>query len=98
MNMGPTFVRFQNVGRRVPGGAWWLVMAPGLMLIFMAIAILVWPQLLAYMVASVILFLGVTVTGWGWSLRQIEKRGKNQQVSQMHHEPSASETVIYYDR
>ena len=34
----------------------------------------------------------------GWSLRQIEKRGQNQQVDQTRSEPSASETVIYYER
>lgn len=96
--MQSTFVRFQRFGRQVPGGAWWLVMAPGLLLIFMAVAILIWPELLAYMVASVILFFGVTITGWGWSLRRIEKRQSNQQLNQMSNERHAGDTVIYYER
>lgn len=70
----PIFVQFSRYGRRAAGGAWWLVMAPGLLLMGMALAILVWPQLLAYMVASVILFVGLWLTVWGWSLRQAERR------------------------
>jgi cytochrome c oxidase assembly factor CtaG len=39
-----------------------------------ALAILVWPELLAYMVASVLLFAGVTLMLWSWRLRQAEQR------------------------
>lgn len=80
MFSGMKFVRFvrngAQAGSQVPSSAWWLVMAPGLLLVFMALAILVWPELLAYMVAFAILFAGGALTVWGWSLRQIEKRMK----------------------
>ncbi|MEM7127475.1 MAG: hypothetical protein AAF702_14180 [Chloroflexota bacterium] len=79
------------------GISWWLVMAPGLLLISVAIAILIWPELLAYIVASVIFFIGTSVTGWGWSLRQAERRRMRQQ-SQMDQNSNASDAVIYYER
>ncbi|MDQ3249602.1 MAG: hypothetical protein M3Q45_10420 [Chloroflexota bacterium] len=72
----PIFVRFQQYGQRFSGGAWWLVMAPGLVLSLFALAILVWPQLLAYMVAGILLFAGVSLTLWGWSMRQVERRNR----------------------
>jgi hypothetical protein len=68
------FTRWRSYRRLVSSGAWWLVMAPGLMLMFAAIAILIWPELLAYLVATVMLFAGVSLTFWGWTLRQVEQR------------------------
>lgn len=70
----PFFVHINNFSRRATSGAWWVVMAPGLMLTLMALAIIVWPELLAYLVASVLLFVGISLTVWGWSLRQLERR------------------------
>jgi hypothetical protein len=74
------FVRFGNYGRRVASGGWWLVMMPGLLLTLIAIAILIWPELLAYMVASVLLFAGISLSLWGWSLRQAEKQQRRDSV------------------
>lgn len=51
-----------------------MIMAPGLFLTLMALAILVWPELLAYMVAGVLLFIGVMLIGWSLALRQAERR------------------------
>lgn len=108
--MGPSFVRFQQFGRQMPSSAWWMVTAPGLMLMALAVAILVWPELLAYMVAFLILSLGITVTGWGLRLRQVERNGRSAQrqgrsqvdqqtvVNPFQDEPKASDTVIYYER
>jgi hypothetical protein len=49
----PMFIRFQRYGQQFTGntvgGAWWLLMAPGIALTLVALAILVWPELLAYM-------------------------------------------------
>ena len=70
----PGFIRFRSYSNRVSGGAWWLIMAPGLALTFAALAILIWPELLAYLVATVMLFAGVSLTFWGWSMRQLERR------------------------
>ena len=77
----PGFIRFRSYGQRISGGGWWLVMAPGLALTFVALAILIWPELLAYLIATVMLFAGVSLTVWGWSMRQIERRrGRNNAV------------------
>ncbi|MBX3011554.1 MAG: hypothetical protein KF832_08595 [Caldilineaceae bacterium] len=63
------FTTFQRQGRGFSGG-WWLAMGPGLFLTVMALAILIWPELLAYMVAGVLLFAGISLLGWGWTLRR----------------------------
>jgi Flp pilus assembly protein TadB len=74
----PMFFRFQRYGQQFTGnawgGAWWLLMAPGIALTLVALAILVWPELLAYMVASVLLFAGVTLMAWSWRMRRVERR------------------------
>lgn len=69
----PSFTNFSRQSRVISGG-WWLVMAPGLLLTVVALAILVWPELLAYMVAGVLLFAGVSLTTWAWALRRAERR------------------------
>lgn len=80
----PLFVRLQSLGQRFVninnplGAAWWLLMAPGVGFIAVAVAILLWPALLAYMVASVLLFIGLTLVAWSWRLRRVER-----QVQQM---------------
>lgn len=66
------FVHFERYQRNM-GGAW-LLMAPGFFLTLMAIAILLWPELLAYLVASVLLFAGLTLLTWGWTMRQVTRR------------------------
>jgi hypothetical protein len=72
------FMRFQRYGQQfasnAAGGAWWLLMTPGIALSLVALAILVWPELLAYMVASVLLFAGVTLMIWSWRMRRVERR------------------------
>ncbi len=68
------FAKVYRFGRSGMNGAWWALMAPGLMLSLMALAILIWPQLLAYMVASALLFAGLSLSAWGWSIRQAQKR------------------------
>jgi Flp pilus assembly protein TadB len=74
----PAFIRFQRYGQRFTGnalsGAWWVLMAPGIALTLVALAILVWPELLAYMVASLLLFVGITLMVWSWRMRRVERR------------------------
>ncbi len=74
----PMFIRMQSYGQRLVGndssGMWWLLMTPGVMLTVVALAILAWPELLAYMVAGVLLFAGVTLMVWGWRMRRVEQR------------------------
>jgi hypothetical protein len=50
----------------------WLV--PGILLILLALAIVLWPELLAYLVAGAIMTAGIVVTAWGWAMRQATRR------------------------
>lgn len=73
----PIFVRVRSSRWMQPGGrASWLLMVPGLALIALALAILIWPELLAYLVAAAILVAGVILTGWGWGVRQSARRAQ----------------------
>jgi hypothetical protein len=85
----PIFLRSQQFDARFTGngtgGVWWLLMAPGIALTLLALAILVWPELLAYMVASVLLFAGVTLMLWSWRLRRAEQR-MHQDVATIDHQ------------
>lgn len=67
------YTTFQRRSRVLPGGGS-LVMVPGLFLILMALAILAWPELLAYLVAGVLLFAGILLIGWSLALRQAQRR------------------------
>ena len=48
-------------------------MMPGLSLIGVALAMIIWPALLAYFIASMLLGVGVALTALGWRLRRIEQ-------------------------
>ncbi len=82
MNDSSVFVRFGNYGRRMAGmgrgGGWWLLMTPGMGLILFALAILIWPELLAYMVASALLMVGLLLVSWSLAMRRMEKRMRSQ--------------------
>lgn len=58
---------------------WLLLLTPGIGLILMAVAILIWPQLLAYMIALVMLAGGITLTGWALTMRSAQKQRQAQQ-------------------
>ncbi len=78
----PIFVHINNFGQRfgqrAGGTAGWLLMGPGLALAAVGLSILIWPELLAYMVAGLFLFAGLTLAGWGWQISQAQKRMQNQ--------------------
>lgn len=78
-NGSPVFVRMRTMGARA-GSLGWLAMAPGLFLILAALAIIIWPQLLAYLVALLLLAAGVVLTGWGWAVRRAEKARRSEAV------------------
>lgn len=81
----PIFIRF--AGHNF-GGMWWLVMLPGLCLIGLAIAILIVPELLAYMVAGLVFFAGLALVGFSLRLRQVQKTLSKQARTQ-------ADTIIY---
>ncbi|MBV7330271.1 hypothetical protein KFU94_18885 [Chloroflexi bacterium TSY] len=102
MNSSSNFFQFRRMGSFVPAGAWSVILVPGVLLILLAIAILVWPELLAYIVASVILFAGVSMVGWALTLRRAAKltRGNVDVQSESVYDGSdmrttSSRTVIY---
>lgn len=70
----PPTMRFRTVSTQVPWRLGWLVLAPGIALIVLAVSILVWPELLAYLVASALLLFGVVLTAWGWSIMRADRR------------------------
>jgi hypothetical protein len=51
-------------------------MMPGLGLIGVALAMIIWPALLAYFIASILLGVGVGLTASGWRLRRIEQHAR----------------------
>lgn len=88
MFMGSPFGEFTQ-GRRTTNLRWrlgqsagvgWLLMAPGLLLTLMALAILLWPELLAYMVAGAMLFGGLSLITWGWTMRRFTNRQQRSTV------------------
>jgi hypothetical protein len=70
----PFFMRFRSGTFAPPAGASWLWLVPGISLIVLALAIVLWPELLAYMVAGAILTAGIALTAWGWAMRQSTRR------------------------
>ena len=74
MYRSSSFVRFGGSRWTPRDGASWLWLMPGVSLIVLALAILVWPELLAYLVAGAILLAGMALTGWGWTMRQAARR------------------------
>ena len=63
-----------------------MVISPGLAFTALALAIFIWPELLAYLVATALLFVGLTLVAWGWKLRSAERRARRQQ----------NEGTVYY--
>lgn len=70
----PFFVRFSGSRFAPTGKASWLWLVPGLSLVLLALAIILWPELLAYLVAGAILTAGLVLTAWGWTMRQATRR------------------------
>ena len=67
----PTQGHDQHHTRHGPRGLGWGLMAPGFGLICAALAMIIWPELLAYFVASLLLCGGTVLLMVGWRLRQL---------------------------
>ena len=74
----PFYVRFRSSRFAPPAGVSWLWLVPGLSLILLALAIVLWPELLAYLVAGAIMTAGIVLTAWGWAMRQSTRRQAQQ--------------------
>jgi len=74
----PFFMRFRSSRFAPPAGVSWLWLVPGISLILLALAIIIWPELLAYLVAGAILTAGILLTTWGWAMRQATRHQAQQ--------------------
>ena len=70
----PFFVRFRSSRFAPSAGLSWLWIVPGVSLILLALAIMIWPELLAYLVAGALMTAGLVATTWGWAMRQATRR------------------------
>lgn len=66
----PIFVRMRSSRFAPKGGGSWLWLVPGVSLLVLAFAIMIWPELLAYLVAGALAVAGITLTAWGWAMRK----------------------------
>jgi uncharacterized membrane protein HdeD (DUF308 family) len=69
----PTQEYRQHQTRNGSRGLGWRLMVPGLCLICAALALVLWPALLAYVVASLLLCGGIVLIMLGWRMRQLEQ-------------------------
>ena len=64
----------QRSTRHGARGLGWRLMVPGIGLICAALAMVIWPELLAYLVASLLLCGGTVLFMVGWYTRRLEQR------------------------
>jgi peptidoglycan/LPS O-acetylase OafA/YrhL len=57
-------------------GRGWRLMAPGLVLVCAALVMVIWPELLAYFVASLLLCGGTVLLMVGWRMCQLEQAAR----------------------
>ena len=60
-------------------------MTPGILLILFGVAILLWPQLLAYLIAAALIFAGVSLTLWAWRIRRLGQQMKSRHSSTIYY-------------
>ena len=76
----PLFIHTQWYGqhqtRHGARNRWWRAMMPGLGLIGAAFVMIIWPALLAYFIASILLCVGAGLTASGWRMRRIEQHAR----------------------
>lgn len=90
MNNNPFFVRFGRYGNRVNSfasniGGWFLI-APGVSLVLLGLAILIWPELLAYMIAGMMIVGGGSLALWGWRISQMQKQMRQRMQNGIYYE------------
>ena len=79
----PLFIHRQEYGprqtRQGARGIGWLTLVPGLGCIGVALAMIIWPDLLAYFVASLLLCAGIALTVLGWRRRHLTQDARQPQ-------------------
>ncbi len=65
---------------------WWFYLLGGLALILLGIAIVIYPELLAIMIAAVFIALGLVVLARGWQVRQVKSRYERLKRDMIDHE------------
>lgn len=101
-NGTPIFVRLNRYGRRftnvADGWGGRLLIVPGLALTFMGLAILIWPELLAYMVATALIFAGMAITLWGWQLSRSQRRIRQSMRDHFYYEaPFREDEPVFWE-
>lgn len=71
------------------GGVFFI--GPGVAMVLLGIAILLWPKLFAFLVAGLLMAAGGALIVWGWRLNKAQ-----QQILQRMQEQAGSETRIIY--
>ena len=69
---------------------WWLSLLPALSLIGLGLAILIWPELLAFLVATFLITSGTVIMAFAWRIRATTRRVeelKDQVKNQVRNEP-----------
>ena len=66
-------VRFYDSYTEQIASSWWLYLLLGLNLILLAVLIILFPALVAYLVAAFLLFDGVLFLVIGWQLRRLSR-------------------------
>lgn len=94
-NARPVFLRFNRYRQHAQNSGGWMLVMPGLLLVFFALTILVWPELLAYIVATALLMAGVSLTTWGWSMRKLQNRQRQGLNARDVHDTYTSDGVHY---
>ena len=102
MNINPFFVRFGRYGNRVNSfasniGGWFLI-APGISLVLLGLAILVWPVLLAYMIDGMKLVAGGWLAVWGWRISQMQKAVRQRMQNGIYYEDEVRYGNNRYER
>lgn len=53
---------------------WWFYLSQGVALVALGVAVIVWPELLAYLAAVFFIAIGVVLLVLGWRVRQVKRR------------------------
>lgn len=53
---------------------WWFYLSQGFALIALGVAVIIWPELLAFLAAAFFIAIGMVLLVLGWRVRQVKRR------------------------